>query len=61
MVTLTIPRPGADEAATLKGEASGKPISTRALAYIMVGHVTHHVGVLRERYGLGAGSGAATG
>ena len=42
-----------------KGEASGKPISTRALAYIMVGHVTHHMGVLRERYGLGARSEAA--
>ncbi|HEU4680208.1 MAG TPA: DinB family protein [Gemmatimonadales bacterium] len=37
-----------------KGVASGHAISTRALAYIMVGHVTHHLGVLRERYGLGA-------
>jgi uncharacterized damage-inducible protein DinB len=35
-----------------RGQASGKPISTRALAYIMVGHVTHHLGVLRERYRL---------
>ena len=35
-----------------RGEASGKVISTRALAYIMVGHVTHHLGVLRERYRL---------
>jgi hypothetical protein len=38
-----------------RGEASGKPISTRALAYIVVGHVTHHVGVLRERYKIGIG------
>jgi DinB family protein len=36
-----------------RGEASGKVISARALAYIMVGHVAHHLGVLRERYGLG--------
>ncbi|HEY7614856.1 MAG TPA: DinB family protein [Gemmatimonadales bacterium] len=35
-----------------RGQASGKSISTRALAYIMVGHVTHHLGVLRDRYRL---------
>jgi hypothetical protein len=35
-----------------RGQASGKPISSRALAYIMVGHVTHHLAVLRERYRL---------
>jgi hypothetical protein len=33
-----------------RGQASGKNISARALAYIMVGHVTHHLGVLQERY-----------
>jgi uncharacterized damage-inducible protein DinB len=37
-----------------QGEASGKQISARALAYILVGHVTHHMGVMRERYGLGS-------
>jgi hypothetical protein len=36
------------------GEASGKPITARALAYVIVGHVAHHLGVLRERYGLSA-------
>lgn len=36
-----------------RGTASNNEISTRAIAYIMVGHVSHHVGVLRERYGLG--------
>lgn len=36
-----------------RGEASGKAITARALAYIMVGHVAHHLGVLRERYRLG--------
>ena len=35
-----------------RGQASGKVISTRALAYIMVGHVTHHLAVLRDRYRL---------
>jgi hypothetical protein len=39
------------------GQASGKSISTRALAYIMVGHVSHHLAVLRERY-LATASGA---
>ncbi len=33
-----------------RGEASGKVISARALAYIVVGHLTHHERVLRERY-----------
>jgi hypothetical protein len=36
-----------------RGEASGKVISARALAYIIVGHVAHHLGVLRERYRVG--------
>ena len=35
-----------------RGRASDKSISTRALAYILVGHVTHHLGVLRDRYRL---------
>ena len=42
-----------EEAWARRGEASGSPISARALAYIVVGHVTHHLGVLRERYGIG--------
>jgi hypothetical protein len=36
-----------------RGEASGTGISARALAYIVVGHVTHHLDVLGERYGIG--------
>jgi uncharacterized damage-inducible protein DinB len=35
-----------------QGTASEHPITARALAYIIVGHVTHHLDVLRERYGL---------
>jgi len=37
------------------GVANSQPISTRALAYIMAGHVRHHFGILQTRYGL-AGS-----
>jgi hypothetical protein len=40
----------ADECWARRGEASGKPVSARALAYIIVGHVAHHLAVLRERY-----------
>ena len=44
-----------DEAAwTRTGTANGAPVSVRALAYIMVGHVRHHMGVLRERYQISA-------
>ena len=35
---------------TRMGTANGAPVSVRALVYIMVGHVRHHMGVLRERY-----------
>jgi DinB superfamily len=34
------------------GTASGHPVSVRALAFMMAGHVRHHGGVLRERYGV---------
>jgi uncharacterized damage-inducible protein DinB len=33
-----------------RGTASGKPISVRALAYIIAGHELHHVGILKTRY-----------
>jgi hypothetical protein len=36
------------------GEASGSAVTARALAYVIVGHVAHHLSVLRDRYGLGA-------
>lgn len=36
-----------------QGTVSGKPMSARALAYILPGHAQHHVEVLKERYGLG--------
>ncbi len=39
-----------DEAAARAGTANERSITTRALAYIMAGHVTHHLGILREKY-----------
>ncbi|MEO6588254.1 MAG: DinB family protein [Pyrinomonadaceae bacterium] len=39
-----------DEDFLRTGTASGSPVSVRALAYIMVGHVSHHATILRERY-----------
>ena len=32
------------------GTASGFPVSVRALAYIMAGHIRHHLGILKDRY-----------
>ena len=36
----------------LKGTANNSPISVRALAYIMAGHVRHHQKGLRDNYGV---------
>ena len=33
-----------------RGIASDNPFTVRALAYMCVGHVNHHVAILRERY-----------
>ncbi len=35
-----------------RGTASGKPISVRALAFMIPGHERHHVEILKTRYGL---------
>ena len=32
------------------GEASGSPVSVRALGYIITGHENHHIEVIKERY-----------
>lgn len=34
------------------GTANGTPVTVRALAFILAGHVRHHLGVLRTRYGV---------
>ena len=39
------------EEATLRiGTASGHPVSARALIYMIVGHVDHHIASLHEKY-----------
>jgi len=39
-----------DEAWDRTGVASDNPVSVRAIAYIIAGHVAHHIGVLQEKY-----------
>ncbi len=39
---------------TERGVASDNSVTARALLYIIVGHVAHHLLVLRTRYGLGS-------
>jgi hypothetical protein len=38
------------EAWSRRGIASDNPFTVRALAFIIPGHLTHHVNILRERY-----------
>jgi DinB superfamily len=38
------------EAWKRSGTASGNRCTVRALAYIVAGHLVHHMGILRERY-----------
>ena len=38
------------EAWSRHGIADGKPFTVRALAFIIAGHVAHHLAILRERY-----------
>jgi uncharacterized damage-inducible protein DinB len=39
-----------DEAWSRSGVASDNPVTVRAIAYIIAGHVAHHTQVLREKY-----------
>ena len=48
--TLTLAKSLGDEEWARAGTASGKPVSARALAYIIAGHMRHHTGILRDRY-----------
>lgn len=42
-----------EEAWSRKGVASDRVISVRAMAFVIAGHVEHHLRLLRERYSLG--------
>src|SRR5712692_8457233 len=48
--TISLFRNMPDEAWMRSGIASDNPFSVRALAFIIAGHVIHHVTVLRKRY-----------
>jgi hypothetical protein len=39
-----------DEVELRKGTANGNSFTVRAMAYIMAGHVNHHLNVIKERY-----------
>lgn len=43
-----------EDAWSRMGTADTHPISVRALAYILAGHVRYHTQLLKDRYGLGA-------
>jgi len=51
--TLALLRTFDADAWLRRGTASGKPVSVRALAFMIPGHERHHVDILRTRYGVG--------
>ena len=52
--TLALLRTFDADAWRRRGTASGKPVSVRALGFMIPGHERHHVEILRTRYGVGA-------
>jgi DinB superfamily len=48
--TISLFRNLPPEAWTRTGTASGNPFTVRALAYLVAGHVEHHLTILRDRY-----------
>lgn len=50
--TITLLRPLDADAQLRRGVANGSEISVRAIAWVIAGHAAHHLGVLRERYGI---------
>jgi hypothetical protein len=50
--TIALVRGLPADAWTRRGTANGKNVSAAALAYIILGHVEHHLGILRDRYGV---------
>ena len=51
--TLALLRTFDTDAWRRRGTASGKPVSVRALAFMIPGHERHHLDILRTRYGVG--------
>ena len=50
--TLALLRTFNADAWPRRGTASGKPVSVRALGFMIPGHERHHVEILRTRYGV---------
>jgi uncharacterized damage-inducible protein DinB len=50
LATVSLFKNMPSEAWTRHGIASDNRFTVRALAYIIAGHLTHHIAVLRERY-----------
>lgn len=50
IATLSLVRKLDEEAWARVGTFSGNPGSARALAYIVAGHATHHLNIIKERY-----------
>lgn len=48
--TLALVKGMPAEGWTRRGTSNGKTLTTAALAYVMYGHVAHHVKILEERY-----------
>lgn len=48
--TISLFRNMPPEAWTRGGIASEKPFTVRAVAFIIAGHLAHHIAILRERY-----------
>lgn len=51
--TLALLRSFDGDAWQRRGTANGKPVSVRALAFVIPGHERHHVDILKTRYGVG--------
>jgi len=52
--TIALVRGMPSEAWTRRGRANDRVVSARALVYIVLGHVEHHLAILAERYGVAA-------
>jgi hypothetical protein len=50
--TLNLFRQLPEESWERRGIASDNPFTVRALAFIIAGHVEHHMAILRDRYGI---------
>lgn len=50
LATISLLKQFPEQAWSRSGVASDNPITVRALAYIIAGHVTHHVNVLKQKY-----------